>query len=161
MSAKPFECLYPALEVNGGASVSVVEPNRRRRVRTVVHWKIRLLRSGAFEPVESVTQNLSSDGFYCLSATAFRRDEVLTCFILIPEHNPERAGRIVSLQCTVRVLRVDDLVVNGRHCGIACRIENYHFPRSGVAATPLGLSSRAGRPVEYQIPPDLPGGESL
>src|SRR5579885_3552880 len=50
---------------------------RRRRSRMDLHWPVCLSRSGRTEPVRSSTQNISSDGFYCLCQEPFVTGEQL------------------------------------------------------------------------------------
>jgi hypothetical protein len=100
---------------------------RRKRVRTRVHWRVLFFREGAAEAVESLTQNLSSSGFYCLSQAPFACGDLLICVLGVPTHDPPGSGRTLELECRVRVVRSEPLGEDGI-VGIACRIEDYRFP---------------------------------
>jgi len=100
---------------------------RRKRVRTRLHWPVLMFRErqGA-EHVETVTRDLSSNGFYCLTRIQLVEGEQLVCSIKLPTHDPH--GKILqqTLECRVRVLRVVPQE-SGDSFGVACRIEDYHL----------------------------------
>lgn len=100
-----------------------VDPNRRRRTRSHVHWPV-LFRDDPVEIIEMVTENLSCDGFYCLAATLFNLGDTRVCTLRIPAPCPEDLNRILVLECRVHVVRVDAL--SERLFGIAFRIDDYH-----------------------------------
>jgi hypothetical protein len=99
-----------------------VDPDRRRRIRSHVHWTV-LFRDDPVAIVETVTQNLSCDGFYCLAATLFNLGDTRVCTLQIPAPGPEDLNRVLVLECRVLVVRVD--VLSERLFGIACRIDEY------------------------------------
>ena len=103
-------------------------PERRSRVRIQVHWPVLFFRSEPAEAVESLTQNLSSRGFYCFSKAPLTLGEVLACTIRVPAHDPSGKEMDRQLDCKVRVMRVEP-ATDGLY-GIACRIEDYHVARS-------------------------------
>lgn len=75
MSAKPLELISDALSRNERHDLgSPVRVEHRRRARTQVHWPILFLITGSRggAPIETITENLSSDGFYCLCPTPYR-----------------------------------------------------------------------------------------
>src|SRR4051812_12744866 len=81
---------------------------RRKRVRTTVHWPILFFRNHVGDSsVESTTQNLSSTGFFCFSHTQFEVGESLFCTIRVPSHDPESKTRLWLLECRVRVIRAE------------------------------------------------------
>jgi hypothetical protein len=104
---------------------SRLSPERRKRVRTEVRWPVWLFPEGTQERMGSLTQNLSSGGFYCLADTPLTVGDTLLCLLKVPSHEPN--GRHVEqmLECRTRVVRVETHA-EGRY-GIACRIEDYHF----------------------------------
>jgi len=110
-------------EPDGPALVQRSE--RRKRERTTVHWFLRLFRNGEKNPVDTVTRNLSSGGFYCFSSVAFLPGESIRCILHLPSHSTIN-GRTLALQCRAHVLRVEAVEGEGNF-GIACRIEDYHF----------------------------------
>lgn len=96
---------------------------RRRRPRKSVHWTIYLSRQFAAHPLESVTRDLSSSGFYCIVSEPFVPGEPLECCLLIPTHGA--ADTTVCLHGHVRVIRLENLGPEG--FGIACAIESYRI----------------------------------
>ena len=113
-----------------GASASAVlehgqQRERRACVRTKLRWSV-LLQDRHGNWVESVTENLSSHGFHCLSHAPFSCGDLLLCWLTIPTHDPTRATRTLLLECDVRVVRTEAAPTEGLF-GVACRIENYRF----------------------------------
>ena len=90
----------------------------------MVHWPVLFFRDHAADAVESVTRNLSSGGFYCLSRLPFACGEPLICALKVPAHDPMGTERILALECRVRVVRCEPAAAEG-FFGIACRIEDY------------------------------------
>jgi PilZ domain-containing protein len=103
----------------------VLRTERRARARTQVHWPVLLLRDRGGSAIETITQNLSSTGFYCLSSAGLTPGERLFCTMRVPAHDPHQDGRAISLECTAVVMR-SELMADGEF-GIACRIEDYHL----------------------------------
>ena len=99
---------------------------RRRRIRVQVHWPICFLRPGTTDFIETETQNLSSEGFYCLANTPFVPGEIRECTLGVPVHQPHNGDRVRPVLCRVRVIRVEALSEDGIY-GIGCRIEDYRF----------------------------------
>jgi hypothetical protein len=129
MSANPIE-LFSAY--GGLTKVSNPEhapkPERRGRQRIHVHWPVRLFRDDPPETVESVTQNLSSRGFYCHSNVPLVVGEIMACTIRVPAHDPGGKEMDRLLDCTAMVTRVE-AIADGNF-GIACRLEEYHVART-------------------------------
>jgi hypothetical protein len=127
MSAKSVEQFPAYLEMNGtGAPTVARRVEQRTRFRTRLHWQVRFFQPSPLETVETITQNLSSSGFYCLAQTPFVPGELMTCSLKLPAHHPHGVEQAVSLECRVRVVRVEAPDVDGFY-GIGCRIEDYHF----------------------------------
>ncbi len=74
--------------------------------------------------METITQDLSSRGFYCLSKKQFAVGDLLRCTLRIPTNDP--GGRESHLECRVLVVRVEENAADGQY-GIACRTEDYRF----------------------------------
>ena len=74
-------------------------PDRRKRPRTRLHWPLRLLKEGAQEEIETLTQNLSSGGFYCLSTATLTPGETVLCTFTVPAYDPRSADRTISIRC--------------------------------------------------------------
>src|SRR5262249_55436952 len=115
-----------------------VTRERRRRTRVQVHWPICFLRPGTAEFIETVTHDLSCEGFYCLANTAFVPGEIRECTLGVPVHHPNNGDRVRPVLCRVRIIRVEALGEDGFY-GIGCRIEDYRFISQGT-----GLGSLAG-----------------
>lgn len=111
--------------VVGNSGVLLQE--RRKRVRTRLHWPLLLFRdrSGS-AAIESVTRDLSSSGFFCLTRVELVVGEKLVCSIKIPTHDPHGKHLERTLECKVQVLRVIPQETSGSF-GVACRIEDYHL----------------------------------
>jgi len=103
--------------------------DRRKRRRVAVHWPIYLFEPMGNKSVESTTENLSSEGFYCLSRKTFKIGERLRCEIVIPESTLNLDGPIV-LECQVTVRRVEHLEP---WFGLGCHIEDYSVSAGALA----------------------------
>lgn len=118
------------LATNGAGKVQAGLVERRKRVRTRLHWSVSLYRSSDPEDVvETVTQNLSSSGFYCLTGGELMVGEQFLCAIRIPTHDPRGRQTERTLECRVQVMRVSPHESGG--FGVACRIEDYHIASQG------------------------------
>jgi hypothetical protein len=79
------------------------------------------------EVVESSTRDLSSNGFYCCSPVPAAPGDRMVCILRVPAYHPERADAILSLECRVRIVRIEP--VDG-YFGLGCEIEDYRFLHS-------------------------------
>jgi hypothetical protein len=79
---------------------------------------------GDEKAVRTVTRDLSSSGFYCVSKAAFAVGERLLCILHIPVNSS--GGGESLLECRVVVVRVDADPKDGTY-GIACHTEDYRF----------------------------------
>jgi hypothetical protein len=118
----PFNFEEGHQEVN---APSQFRHERRRRVRSPLHLPVFFFASESREAVETTTQNLSSSGFYCLSAVAFAVNDLAFCYIKIPIYQPNRTERTWTLKCRLRVVHVQFLGEDGY--GVGCEIEDYCF----------------------------------
>ena len=100
--------------------------DRRKRHRSQVHWLVSFPVAGTDEVVQSVTQDLSSDGFYCIASARFAPGEIRHCTLMIPTHN--EIGHLPVL-CQVRVIRVAATAERG-FCGIGCQMIDYRVVNS-------------------------------
>jgi len=100
--------------------------DRRRRARWQVQWPV-MFPGAPSTAIETVTRDLSSDGFYCLAATPFVPGESCFCILSVPANDPKDLTRMTPLHCRVRVIRVD---VEDGLFGVACRIEDYQVQPS-------------------------------
>src|SRR5262245_60001851 len=99
-------------------------PERRRWIRTRLHWQVQFFGLGETATVETTTQNLSSRGFYCISPVPAIPGQLYICTMKVPAHQPDSADRLLSLECQVRILRVDMADTDNSY-GLACEIEEY------------------------------------
>jgi hypothetical protein len=109
-----------------GANAGVVH-ERRMRVRTRLHWPVLLFRAiPGSDAIDSVTKDLSSSGFFCLTRVQLAEGEKLVCSIKIPTHDPHGKHLERTLECRIQVLRV--VLQDARDVfGVACRIEDYNL----------------------------------
>lgn len=127
MSANPFELFTAPVEVSAARrSATGPVPDRRKRPRIRVHWPVILFRSQVAAAIQSMTQDLSSSGFYCLTSVPLIPGEMLISALKVPFHDPNGKHLERSLECTVRVVRVEPIDSEGTF-GVGCHIEDYHF----------------------------------
>jgi hypothetical protein len=124
-SMRVFEPFPECIGLSRPAEVEVPEHReRRRRARAHVHWAVHLVRHPSRAPIESVTDNLSSEGFYCHCDESFVPGEFLECLVLVPTQARSAQGECLGLRCLVQVVRAEEPAAGGR-CGIGFHIENY------------------------------------
>ena len=135
MLSKSVESLPTYLDINHLDMRQIDETEsatreRRRRARVQVHWPVCFFRPGTTEIVKTVTQNLSSDGFYCLANIVFVPGEIRECTLGVPTYHPNSRDRARPVLCRVRIIRIEALGQDGLY-GVGCRIEDYHFISPG------------------------------
>jgi hypothetical protein len=96
---------------------------RRKYERLPLRLPIRLSQ-GTAQISSGVTENISSEGFYCVSPDAFVPGDMLQVVLLLPAHNPGRGEMRACLTCQAQVVRIDPTWL-GPGFGIGCRIETY------------------------------------
>jgi hypothetical protein len=89
----------------------------------LVRWPL-LFRDAPGAAVDTMTENLSSDGFYCVTAVPFVPGDIRFCTLTAPACHPEDSSGMILVQCRVRVVRVQALSESGQF-GMGCRIEDY------------------------------------
>jgi hypothetical protein len=102
--------------------------DRRRYPRLTLALPLVLFRPGEADKIETKTEDVNCDGFYCVSDHRFSLDDRLECELLI--HGDELSSvpeDDLCLRCRVRVVRV---VERGLGFGLACRLEDYTVSRS-------------------------------
>jgi len=109
-------------EMGGRDTAGPIE--RRSRTRMRVHWRVCFWGGPLTEAVETVTRDLSSDGFYCFCKVPFVPGERLACRLRIPGFQFEAGALNVELECRVRVIRTEEANGDGSF-GVGCRIEEY------------------------------------
>ena len=121
-----FESVSGRLNMTAMVARETTERERRRRARIHVHWPLCFVPTGVAKTVETVTHNLSSDGFYCFTNTTFVPGEIRECTLGVPTRDPISGPKLLIVQCRVRVIRVETLGGNSRY-GVGCHIEDYHL----------------------------------
>lgn len=113
-------------ELHGTQVASRLE--RRKRVRFDVRWPVCFFGVEVGRTVETRTENLSSSGFHCLSPVQLPVGDLMICVLGVPSPRPLHNGRALSLECKVRILRVEPADERQSY-GIACEIEDYRYYR--------------------------------
>jgi hypothetical protein len=127
MAANPLELFAAHRGLSESSEAEDSVRDRRRRARTTVHWQVQFFRKHTLEAVESLTENLSSEGFYCHSNIPFATGELLMCTLRLPRHDAGGRGPDCRLECEIRVMRVEP---GDEFYGVACRIEEYRVIQS-------------------------------
>lgn len=100
--------------------------DRRRRPRLRLAYPLRLLPADRRSSIETKTEDISCEGFFCLTESTLRLRERLECELLIPANTDD----LDALEETI-VLHLDAEVVrvvrhsNDSLFGIGCRIADY------------------------------------
>jgi hypothetical protein len=97
----------------------------RKRKRVPVHWPVRLWRQRETAPIESITENLSSEGLYCITEEPFNTGERLQYEIVIPGESLGSSEPFLRLQCHVTVKQVEHV---HRGFGLGCLLSIKHLP---------------------------------
>ena len=113
------------------------EGERRVRGRLALRWPVCLTRQETGEPIHVKTENLSSQGFYCLCAEPFAVGEQLDCRLVIPWQKRRYGRPNLVLACRVRVVRVETEAA-GDLFGVAFQIENYSVVTASSLANQNG-----------------------
>jgi hypothetical protein len=103
---------------------------RRKVERLPLRWPVKLWQCGGTRIVESVTSNLSSCGFYCISQDAFSPGARLECAIDIPTQSRRVNQRVCIMHCHIIVVRVEPGGMESGFFGLACRIQTYTLAAS-------------------------------
>jgi hypothetical protein len=111
---------------------------RRRRTRVAVRWACQLIDARG-DIVLSATENLSSEGFYCLASGNFVLGDLLVCSLYLPKRDAGGSGNLPILQCTARVVHVES---QGEVQGVGFAFEDYSLHRAGAGTTLTARNSR-------------------
>ena len=103
--------------------------NRRKRTRAQLHWPLSFPLTGTTETVLTMTQDLSSDGFYCIANARFVPGEARHCTLLVPTHHPSGENSPLHVLCKVRIIRVEVTGERGFY-GVGCQIMDYRLVNS-------------------------------
>lgn len=113
---------------NYGPPSPLFPKERRRRVRTSVHWRLKIYGATSKRTAETITTNLSSDGLYCIIDGPFTVGEKVTMLLEAPAHDPTGSEPTCSLRCEGCVVRVETTSAANRF-GVACRIDDFVLQR--------------------------------
>jgi hypothetical protein len=102
------------------AGLSLVE--RRKYKRLPLRLPVQFRREGSAG--SCVTENISNNGFYCISPTPFAPGDNVEVELLLPAHNSGRGENRVRLKCQAQVIRINSTWL-GPGFGIGCRIHAY------------------------------------
>lgn len=117
--------LQPAHLTRESAVEKPVHLERRKRVRVQVRWPILFSQTHFDDVVQTVTHDLSSNGFYCTATATFIPGETLECTLILPTRSP--IGRpVLRMLCRVRVIRVEAAGESGLW-GMGFQIEDYRI----------------------------------
>jgi len=103
--------------------------NRRKRTRAQLHWPLSFPLTGTTETVQTMTQDLSSDGFYCIANARFVPGEARHCTLLVPTYHPGGENSPLHVLCKVRIIRVEVTGERGFY-GVGCQIMDYRLVNS-------------------------------
>ena len=99
-------------------------PDRRRRPRLMLAYPVRLSRVGNGSLVETKTENISCEGFFCITESFFSPREKLDCELMLTSKGDQRMDEAIILHCQAEVVRVVKHKDNSAF-GLACRVADY------------------------------------
>ena len=123
-----------------------IPSDRRGRQRLKLPYSIVLHRMGETAGVQTATEYISSDGFFCISEQPFSPNEKLDCEVLIPNQDSRSSGgESLVLHCRAEVVRVvTDGIKPGY--GLACRLKDYTVSRTILKQTRANQRTRPQEP---------------
>jgi hypothetical protein len=99
--------------------------DRRRRPRLRLAYPLRLSRRGETSQIEAKTQDISCEGFFCITDRILFPLETLECELVIPCDEARRPlEHRMFLRCRAEVVRVVPQAYESAF-GVACRIADY------------------------------------
>jgi len=103
---------------------------RRRRPRLRLAYSLRLYRFGEAFPIDTTTEDISCEGFFCFIDYPFSVGESLECELVISGPTM-RADQDMVLRCRADVVRV---VPQADHTffGVGCQLSDYTFSKRTV-----------------------------
>lgn len=101
-------------------------PERRRRPRLRLACPVRLHRTGETSWIETKTEDISCEGFYCVTGQVFSIPETLECELVIPSGELGTQDHEMVLRCRAEVVRIEPQADNKAY-GIACRLMDYNL----------------------------------
>ena len=99
--------------------------DRRRRPRLRLSYPLRLFRPGDDAPIHTTTEDVSCEGFYCITQFKSSPLDILECELEIPSKDSGLStGDRIILHCQVRVVRVVPRTADSTF-GLACQLADY------------------------------------
>lgn len=97
---------------------------RRTQSRSDLRVPLFLLAPGWHAPIQTETENLSMDGFYCYAPKALAPGEHVRFLLFLPAATREPEGATTCIQGAAEVVRVAT-EASRTDFGIGCRVTNY------------------------------------
>lgn len=91
--------------MTAGAAASD-DQERRRRPRLMLSCPVRLFRSGNGSGIETRTENITCEGFYCITQSILSPREKLECELILTGENVPAIRETIVLRCRAEVVRV-------------------------------------------------------
>lgn len=101
--------------------MNTLPTERRGRARLPLRLPVRLNTPDGSLSIDSFTENISSDGFYCICSKRLTPGEVFKVDVSLPGFQADQG---IVIRCQARVMRTDAPGV-GLGFGVGCHIENY------------------------------------
>lgn len=116
--------------------------DRRRRPRLRLTYPLRLYRHGETFRVETRTEDISCEGFFCVVGRKYSVGEILECELVIPSDELGQSfGHDMVLRCRAEVVRVAPQADRAAF-GLACRLADYTIgPQIVEHDVPVEVSS--------------------
>jgi PilZ domain len=104
-------------------------PDRRRRPRLKLAYPLRLRHTGTGSWIKAITEDISCEGFFCITEPVFSPREKLHCALLIPSDGDGQPDEeTIILRCQAEIVRVVRRG-NTSFFGIGCRLWDYEIER--------------------------------
>ena len=113
---------------------------RRNQPRTNLRVPLYLLPEGAEVPIQTETEDLSLEGFYCYTERPFSPGESLKFLMLLPPATKSSlAIGGICLQGCVQVIRLT--VTGDMRYGLGCRLVSYRVLSNSEFLTPENITA--------------------
>lgn len=123
-------------------AASADTPERRRRPRVRLFYPVRLFRLGDGSRIDTRTEDISCEGFFCITRTRLLPNEQLECELVIPAgHNGAGSDEPIVLSCRAEVVRVERQE-ESLFFGVGCRLADYTIEHERSQA-PLAFDALA------------------
>jgi hypothetical protein len=123
----------------GSVRETAPRAERRKRIRTAVHWRLTLFHGNGRTAIETTTRDLSSAGLYCVANARLNVGDQVVIILEVPAHDPTGKEQSYAFRCEGRVVRVEPTSVDGAF-GIACQIVDYILWRRSERPSPYAES---------------------